>query len=204
MIRSFVVVLYHGEIPWKELLEMDEMIDMVPGAERNLLRYLLILIDVSIIPKNELNKGHPALQALLETLQLASQGKLVAEFEHIADHFTAIKHDPRTKSWLHSLVRYALAVSKIGKELVIKAFSKILDEKEAEKMATSTMQELKDEGEAKFGRNAVLSVLRKRFTKVPPKIETAIFQMNDPIALESLHSYALDSQTLDEFANALK
>jgi flagellar biosynthesis/type III secretory pathway protein FliH len=151
---------------------------------------------------------------------LASHDQLIAGFEHVADHFTAIKHDPRAKSWLHSLVRYALAVSKIGKELVIKALSKILDEKEAEKMATSTMQELiaegrvegraegrvegRTEGEMKFGRNAVLNVLRKRFTKVPKKIEKAISQMNDPIALESLHSYALDCQTLDEFADALK
>ncbi|MDR3197705.1 MAG: DUF4351 domain-containing protein, partial [Planctomycetaceae bacterium] len=141
-----------------------------------------------------------------------SEGKLITQFEHVAEHFTAIKNDPRTKNWLHSLVRYALAVSKMGKELVVKAFSKILDEKEAEKMATSTMQELitqgkkegRKEGKTEFGRNAVLNVLRKRFTKIPKRIEAAIQRMNDPIALESLHSYALDCQTLDGFATALK
>jgi hypothetical protein len=75
-------------------------------------------------------------------------------------------------------------------------------------MAASTMQELltqgKKEGKTEFGRNAVLNVLRKRFTKVPKRIETAIQKMNDPIALESLHSYALDCRTLDEFMVALK
>ncbi|MDR1962183.1 MAG: hypothetical protein LBQ50_00175 [Planctomycetaceae bacterium] len=75
-------------------------------------------------------------------------------------------------------------------------------------MATSTMQELiaegRAEGEMKFGRNAVLNVLRKRFTKVPKKIEKAISQMNDPIALESLNVEAATCQTLDEFVTALK
>jgi hypothetical protein len=74
-------------------------------------------------------------------------------------------------------------------------------------MATSTMQELitqgKREGKTEFGRNAILNVLRRRFTKVPQSIETVIQKMNDPIALESLHSYALDCLTLDEFVKAL-
>jgi hypothetical protein len=139
---------------------------------------------------------------------LASHDQLIAGFEHVADHFTAIKHDPRAKSWLHSLVRYALAVSKIGKELVIKAFSKILDEKEAEKMATSTMQELiaegRVEGRAESGQNMVLAALRKKFTKIPKHIEMAIRQMSDPIALESLIGDVISCQSLDEFAGALK
>ncbi|MDR0609341.1 MAG: Rpn family recombination-promoting nuclease/putative transposase, partial [Planctomycetaceae bacterium] len=109
-----VVVLYHGAIPWKELQEMDDMIEMVPGVEKNLLRYILILIDLSLIPTDEL-QGHPALQALIETLQLSSKGELAIQFEHVAEHFTAIKDDPRAESWLHSLVRYGLAVSKMSK-----------------------------------------------------------------------------------------
>jgi flagellar biosynthesis/type III secretory pathway protein FliH len=112
----------------------------------------------------------------------------------------------------------------MSKEIVTKAFSKILNEKEAEKMATSTMQELitqgrkegkkegriegriegKTEGKTEALRDAVLKVLRKRFTKVPKRIETVIQKMNDPIALESLLSYALDCRTLDEFVTALR
>jgi hypothetical protein len=63
----------------------------------------------------------------------------------------------------------------------------------------------KAEGKAEFGRKAVLNVLCKRFkmTDVPSEIKAAIQQMNDPIALESLHFHALDCQTLDEFAEAL-
>jgi hypothetical protein len=92
----------------------------------------------------------------------------------------------------------------MSEELVTKAFSKILNKKEAEKMATSTMQELLTQGKTEFGRDAVLDVLRKKFTKVPKRIGTAIQKMNDPIALKSLLSYALDCQTLDEFVTALR
>jgi hypothetical protein len=197
-----VVVFYHGKIPWKELLEMDEMIERVPGAEGNLLRYTLILIDMSIIPKNEL-KGHPALQALIETLQLASQGKLIAEFEHVADHFIALKHDPRAKGWLHSLVRYVLAVGKVSKELVIKAFSTLLDEKEAEKMAMSTMQELMLQGKAEGKAEAIATVLKVRFGVLPRHIVKSINSYSDPIALESWTELAATCKSLDEFADAL-
>ena len=69
-----VVVLYHGKVPWKSLLEMDEMIESIPGTETGLLRYPLILIDISVIPKEKF-AGHPALRALLETLQRGSEGK---------------------------------------------------------------------------------------------------------------------------------
>jgi hypothetical protein len=50
-----------------------------------------------------------------------------------------------------------------------------------------------------------LIVLRERFKpiNVPKKIESAIQQINDPITLDSLHSRALDCETLDEFAETL-
>jgi flagellar biosynthesis/type III secretory pathway protein FliH len=60
------------------------------------------------------------------------------------------------------------------------------------------------EGRAEGGQNAVLVVLRAKFRKVPRHIETAIRRMSDPIALESLINDAIVSQTLDEFAEALK
>jgi hypothetical protein len=62
----------------------------------------------------------------------------------------------------------------------------------------------KAEGKAEFGRKAVLLALRKKFTRVPRHIETTIRQMSDPIALESLIGDVIVSQTLDEFATALK
>jgi hypothetical protein len=186
---------------------MDELIDIVPGAKTGLLDYQLILIDLSVIPPEKF-AGHPALQALLETLQRASEGKLVKEFDRIMDYFKPIKDDPRTRDWLHSLARYAMSVAKIGTEFIAKVFSKVLNEQEANEMVMTTAQELLLEGEAR-GRvkekaESVLIALRTRFGKVPNDIEEAVLSMSDSIALESLLAQAIQSDTLEEFAEGLR
>jgi hypothetical protein len=84
-----------------------------------------------------------------------------------------------------------------------------IEKKGIAKMPKSALDQLIAEGEAKGAakglHKAVLNVLCSRFklTNVPKKITSAIQQMNDPIALESLHCHALDCQTLDEFVEAL-
>jgi predicted transposase/invertase (TIGR01784 family) len=210
-----VVVLYHGKISWKHIPEMDDMIDTAPGAETGLLKDPLILIDLSVIPAEKF-AGHPALRALLETLQRTSEGKLVKEFDRITDYFTPVKNDLRTRDWIHSLVRYAMSVGKIGTELIVKAYSKVFDEREAQKMAQTTAQELLLEGKtegiaegiakgkAESGRNMVLTALRTKFGRIPKDVEKAVLAMSDPIALESLLAQAIQSDTMDEFAEVLK
>ena len=201
-----VVVLYHGKLPWKHLPEMDELIEIAPGMKTGLLDYLLILIDVSLLSQAQF-KGHPVLQAVLESLQLASRGRLVAEFERVIDRFTAVKKDPRVKGWLRSFARYAMSVARIGTEQIVKAFSKILNEKEASDMAKTMAEELwvggKTEGKTEAGREIILEILREKFGKVPKNIERAINQMNDPIALKSLAARTGNCKTLDEFVAEL-
>jgi len=59
-------------------------------------------------------------------------------------------------------------------------------------------------GKAEVGRNAVLTVLRARFKKVPKGVENAIRGISDSIALESWTAYAATCQSMEEFAEALK
>jgi hypothetical protein len=198
-----VVVLYHGTTSWKHLPEMDELIDIVPGVETGLLKYTLVLIDISILKKDEF-KGHPVLQALLEALQLASEKRLVDEFDRVIDRIVPVKDDPRADGWLRSFCRYALSVAKIGTEQIIKAFSKILTEEEAHEMTMTTAQELWVGGETKAGRNMVITVLRARFKEIPEEVEQAILAMSDLIALESWAAQAATCQSMDEFAQALR
>jgi len=197
-----IVVLYHGKIPWKHLPEMDELIEIAPGMKTGLLDYQLILIDVSEL-KPEDFKGHPVLQAVLEALQLASKNRLVAEFDRIMNRLTVVKTDPRMKGWLRSFARYAMSVAKIRVEQIVKAFSKILSEREANDMAKTMAEELWTGGKAEQGRNMVLTVLKARFQGVPQEVENAIRQMNDPIALDSWAAQAATSLSMEEFAEAL-
>ena len=189
---------------------MDELIEIAPGMKTGLLDYQLILIDVSAL-KPEDFKGHPVLQAVLEALQLASKGRLVAEFDRVMDRLTAVKKDPRVKGWLRSFARYVMSVAKIrtkiGMEQIVKAFSKILSEKEANEMTKTMAEELltqgEAKGEAKAGRKLILAFLRGKFGNIPKEIEEAVKQMNDPIALESLAARTGNCKTLDEFVAEL-
>ena len=202
-----VIVLYHGKSPWAHLPEMDELIEIAPGMKTGLLDYLLILIDVSVLSAEQF-KGHPVLQAVLESLQLASKKRLVREFDRVIERLTAVKSDPRVGSWLKSFARYAMSVAKIGTEQIVKAFSKILNEREANDMAMTTAQELLLEGEAKGeargeARGKLLNILETRFKKVPKRIENTIRQMNDTIALKSWAEHAMTCPTLGEFEKAI-
>jgi len=100
-----VIILYHGTVPWDRIPTMDEMIDLVPGARTGLLDYHLILIDISKLKRGEF-KGHPALCAMLETIQRGSEGILTEEFDRIIGYFVSVKDDHRTKDWLHSIGKY--------------------------------------------------------------------------------------------------
>ena len=198
-----VIVLYHGKISWEHLPEMDELIDMTPAAESGLLKYPSILIDLSVIsPENF--KGHPVLQVVLEMLQLASEKRLTAAFDRVIDRLAVIKNDLRMPDWLKSFARYTMSVAKIGTEQIAKAFSKILNEKEATDMAKTTAEELWVGGKAEGKAGTVLMLLRTKFRQIPQEVETAVYQMTDPIALDSLAAHVLHSETLDEFTTALK
>ena len=210
-----VIVLYHGKVPWEHIPTMDELIDIVPGAKTGLLDYRLILIDISILKRDDF-KGHPALRAMLETIQRGSEGILIEEFDRIIGYFTPIKNDHRTKDWLHSLGRYVMVVARIGTEvgrkIIVKAFSKIFTETEADDMTRTMAEELIMEGEVngiakgeiKAGRDMVLTVLRARFKRIPEEVEKAISQMNDTISLKSWAAQAATCQSMDEFTDMLR
>jgi predicted transposase YdaD len=206
-----VVILYHGKRPWGTLKRMRDLIDSVPGFPKDLLDFPIFLIDLSQIPPEQL-KGHPALVALLETLQLGSEGKLEAGFDRVTERLAAVRKDPRAAGWMTALVRYSLSICRIGQEAVVKAFTKILSQKEAEKMAMSTAQELILEGETRGKvkgkvegkKEAILDVLESRFGKVPKTIRDTVNSYSDLTALKSLVVFAGSCKSLDEFKEWLR
>ena len=201
------VILYHGKKPWKMLKRMRDLIDSVPGFPKDLLDFPIFLIDLPRIPPEQL-KGHPALVALLETLQLGSVGKLEAGFDRVAGRLTAVRNDPRAPGWMKALVKYTISLCRIGQEAIYNAYHKILNEREARKMAMSTAQELRLEGEAKGKaegkKEAILDCLSARFGKVPKTIRDTVNSYSDLIALKSLVGFAGTCESLDDFADGLR
>ena len=70
-------------------------------------------------------------------------------------------------------------------------------------MIKTIFEEREDIGELKASRNLVLTALRRKFKKIPKKIEKAVLAMSDTVALESMLEHVIDSNTLDEFATVL-
>ncbi|MDR0391893.1 MAG: Rpn family recombination-promoting nuclease/putative transposase [Planctomycetaceae bacterium] len=212
---AFVVVLYHGETQWDQLLQMRDLVSFPTGVDRNYLSFPAVLIDMSQINRNNL-KGHPALIALLDMLQSASENKLPENFDRIVSYFEPIKDDPRTYNWLTSMTRYFLTVTKVGTEIVVRAISKIFNKQETEKMVMSTLEEQyvrgiekgeikgKIEGKIEGKIQIILNFLNKRFHKVPDSIVRSLSLYTDAIALDSLaESAAFGCETLEEFEQEL-
>jgi hypothetical protein len=144
-------------------------------------------------------KGHPVLQTVLESLQLGTKGELADNFERVIERLLGVKDDPRMGGWLPSFGQYAMSVDDIDTEQVAKAFSKIVNKEEANKMAQTTAEKLWTGGKAE----TVLTVLRAKFQDVPQEVESALRQMRDPIALDSWAAQAATSLSMEEFAEAL-
>ncbi|MDR2116712.1 MAG: Rpn family recombination-promoting nuclease/putative transposase [Planctomycetaceae bacterium] len=209
-----VVILYHGNISWDELLQIKDLIAVPSGADSKVLWFPVIMIDLSKIQVEEL-QGHPALIGLFDTLQSCSEGKLPENLGRIIGYFNEVKTDPRTMGWLSSIAHYTLATTKISKEVIVQEFSKILDKQESEKMIMSTMEELytngkregilegKLEGGLEIATQNILRLLNKRFHNVPRSISRTICSYTDLTALDLLFDRAWECQTLEEFEQDL-
>ncbi|MDR1053147.1 MAG: Rpn family recombination-promoting nuclease/putative transposase, partial [Planctomycetaceae bacterium] len=140
-----VVLLYHGNIPWEELLQLRDLLSLPPGVDRNVLWFPIILIDLSRTNQKNL-QGHPALLALLDTFISQSKGTLSEGMDRIFGYFKNVKKDRRTHGWVNSLTRYFASITKVGVDALKGTVAKIIGKKGAEKMVMSTMEELYTEG----------------------------------------------------------
>jgi hypothetical protein len=134
-----------------------------------------------------------ALQPLLEIDNEKQQIELTKEiFEFVAKAMAA--HNKRLDAeQVHQ------ALKPIFRERERTMITTIFEEKYLEGKAEGVA-----EGEAKGKAAAVMSVLRKRFTKVPKQVEISVSRMRDPVALESLVGDAAICKSLADFAKCLK
>jgi hypothetical protein len=144
-----------------------------------------------------------ALLPLLEITDEEKQTELTKEMLDFAD--TVFKaHNRRLDQEMVSKAMKLVFHDKEKEQTMIKS---IFDEKVDEGIAIGEARgkaEGEARGEAKGKIEAVMTVLRKKFKRVPKNVEKAVLGMSDSIALESLLEHALDSETLDEFVTALQ
>ncbi|MDR2171366.1 MAG: Rpn family recombination-promoting nuclease/putative transposase, partial [Planctomycetaceae bacterium] len=204
-----VVILYNGEIPWGDFLQLNDLLSLPPEVDRKLLWFPVIFIDLTQINVDDFD-GHAALKSMLDSLQSARTGTLLSSFDRIFDRFNKIKYDPRTDGWMRALLSYFLTITEPSQEIVVRAISKIIGKMEAKNMFMSTLEKTYYEGEKKGkeegreeGREEgkikgkvetqidnIIKLLKLRFRRVPESILRAVRLYSDPIALDSLFEHA--------------
>ena len=126
--------------------------------------------------------------------------------------------DMRTDDLKRGIIVYTARSGGATKEQIEKAISVAWKGNEGIKMAetvqktyyqevleevSASMREEMEEKVAKAKAESTLKILRLRFGNVPVEITKAINAMNDPIALTSLEDFAMDCESLDDFAKSL-
>ncbi len=185
------IILYHGKMPWRAPLSMRDLIATVPGLDPVVLDFPIHLVDLSQKPTDEI-KGHPALRALLLSLQAASQKCLGRRFETIFALFTALQPGERVREWMRGIWNYVAAQDKPdnGKAIVAKVCGRLFGPQEGEKMAKTLMDEVLEEGEARgifLGKaQAILVILSGRLGPVPKEIREQVMAVQDEALLDDL------------------
>jgi hypothetical protein len=135
-------------------------------------------------------------KALLPLLEIDDEGERIELSKELAEFMVTAfaTHNRRVDE---AALGKALHPILKGKE---KAMIKtIFDEKVDEGIAIGEAR-----GIAKGKAEMVLSAIRTRFKRVPKDIEKAILSMSDSIALESLLAQAIQSDSMEDFAEVLR
>jgi len=138
-------------------------------------------------------------KALHPLLEITDEAQLFELTKEIID-FAVIALVARGRQVDEAMLCRALNPVFKGKESVM--ITTIFEERERKAVAEAEAKNApKWRAEAKA--ELLLTFLRKKFHKVPKRIENTVLSMTDPTALESLAAHLVDCQSLKEFEEAL-
>jgi hypothetical protein len=162
--------------------------------------------------------GGPVLRlvlGILQTMTVGDEDNLPAAFLPLGEVPDDGRRVELTQEFL-DFVANAMAAHnrRLNETMMSRILKPIFNDKERT-MIKTIFDEKYDEGvavgearsEAKVAKakaEAVLAVLRAKFKRIPKETEKAVYQMTDPIALDSLVVHAAQSKSLTEFAEALQ
>ena len=208
----YFIVLRTGQKPYRGRV-YPKMLDSLPKRRdgKPVGKMVDIEFDVVDLPAWNFNDlvGGAVLRSTLMMLHRITGGKL----DDFQDAFRPLLELPEDEQVVVSKemldfadIAFKAHNRRLDAATVSKAL-KVFKEKE-QNMIKSIFDEKIDEGiaigEAKAGRNMVLTVLRARFKRVPKEVEKAILAMNDTISLESWAAQAATCESMGEFAEMLR
>ena len=193
-----------GESRFTGKTELSELFLKLPGIDKYLPKLQAVLVDLSAIGDENIPEDPdvPELKLVLTALKMVFRKDITTKITEILEELKPLTNDPIirdiVRSVWHYLV-YSAAYSEQDYNILYETINNIV---EIDTMPT-IIEKARTEGKVETGQSMVLKALRKKFERVPPEIEEAVLARTDSIALESLLEHVFDSDTLDEFAEAL-
>ena len=207
----YFIVLRTGKKPYRGAY--PKMSDSLPKDSDGKLIGKLVEVEYDVVdlPAWEFDKltGGAVLRSTLMMLHTTTGGSL-DNFPKALQPLLELSEGKRidvTKELIDFVAKaFASNNRQLEAEMLSKALKPVLKGKE-KAMIKTIFEEYADIAEArgvvKGKAEMVLNALRTRFKRIPKNIEKTILAMTDSIALESLHAQAIQSGTLDEFAEGL-
>lgn|GEM_PF-1950062 len=211
------IVLHHGKKPWKSVTPMRELIDIGPGAPKEILDFPIFLIDLPRIEPEQL-KGNPVVCAALDILQSASTGRLSERAKDIFNRLRSQRKDRRLKRWAHALGTYYVCIQEriqAKHDDVTDILQPVLGKQEAMKMGITIAEgyrlegeakgkaEGKAEGEAEGTAKTIIAFLEARFGTVPAGLRKKVTLMRGSKKLERAIKACATCESLKAFEKTL-
>jgi hypothetical protein len=195
------IILHHGESRFTGKTELSELFLELPEIEKYLPKLQAVLFDLSAIADENVPEDPevPELKLVLMALKIVFRKDANTTIKTILGELESASADPLLKDAVRMVWYYFATSAKHMDHDYTVLYDTINKIVEVEPMSTM-IEKAVVEDRAKM----VLAALRTKFETVPKGIEGAVYAMSDPIALESLLVQVFHSNTLDEFAEALK
>ena len=205
-----LVVLYNGQDDWEGELDLKNLVASVPPELEQLIPKVKVLfIRLNRFDKNNL-PGRPETQAVVESMIRATDGTFVAGLESIFGHFAGLPLDDRIAELMEDIVRFCNLVEGTTPDRVDKAIRNIYKGEEdkmsqAVKAVRKAFTDIARESYVAEGKaGSIIHILTRRFRTVSKPIKEKVSSIVSIDRLDQLTDQALDCQSLDEFAEALK
>jgi len=216
-----MVVVYNGAEDWEgEIWFQDIFPELSDELQPLVPQFRVIFINLRRFKYGNL-PGKPETRAIVESMMRTTDGTFVANLQRIMQQVAGSELDEYRRQDLGiNVAFYGIWTAQVTKEQVDKAITDVFKRQEAinmiETIKHSTLLEGieigttrgieigKLEGKLEEKVNDILKTLRVRHEQVPDAIVVALSRRTDLIALESLFEVALQCDSINEFADALK
>ena len=204
------IIIHHGESRFTGKTELSELFLQLPGIEKYLPKLQAVLFDLNAMSDDDIpdDPEVPELKLVLTALKVVFRKDVSTKITEILEELKPIiADDPVIREFIRAVWCYLVSSAQHMRqdyEILFDTIKNVVEVKTMPTMLELWTEERKTMWKAETGQNMVLKALRKKFTQVPTEIEETVLSMSDPIALESLLEHVIDSDTLDEFAEALR